>query len=133
MIYLTYFLGLFIIATIIYITLTVKWFIDLKIEPHYSPYTLPPMVIEKAYRARDFVASFKYTTRDQMMRNAYPRNPEEIVIMNDEHKKHIIDQFSRGLVKEMVDSKCVEIKEQDDLYQPDMKRVDLRVKVYQPE
>ena len=98
-----------------------------------SAFVPAPMIIERAYRGRDFFASFVYSTREAIMRNPYPRNPDEIIIMDAKHKKHIVEKYSRGLVDEMFKAGCIEMKEQDDNYMPFQKRVDLRVKVYQPE
>jgi predicted protein tyrosine phosphatase len=95
-----------------------------------------PLIVEKAYRGLDFYASFKYTTRDEIIKNSFFRNPhpDEVIVMDEIHKKHIIEKYSRQLVDQMFKSGCIEVKEIDDFeYMPFQKRVDLKVKVYQPE
>ncbi len=129
MIYFIYFLGTVIIGTLIFISLVMRWFLN---EKFRSQFVTTPMIIERAYRGRDFFSSFVYSTKDQTMRNAYPRSPNEIVIMDEEHKKYIINQYSKKLVDEMLKAGCIEIKEEDYM-SPFQKRVYLKVKVYQPE
>lgn len=134
MIYFTYFFGTVIIGTLMFIYFTLRWFIDEKLKTYRMQFFAPP-IIERAYRGKDFFASFLYSTEEMMMRNPYPRNPDEIIIANEEHKKWIMEKYSLGLVRQMFDAKCIEVKEEDDRHSPNpyTKRVDLRVKVYQPE
>lgn len=132
MIYFVYFFGTIIIGTLLFLYFILKWFVGEKLKT-YRIQSFTPPIIEKAYRGRDFFASFIYSTEDMMRRNGYPVNPDEIIIHNAEHKKHIIEKYSLSLVREMVRENCIEIIEQDDLFRPFTKRVDMRVKVYQPE
>lgn len=102
-----------------FIFFVLRWFLNEKLETYFRSQFVTAPIIERAYRGRDFFSSFVYSTKDQ--------------IMDEEHKKYIIHQFSKKLVDEMFKDGCIEVQERDDYNSPFSKRVDLKVKVYQPE
>ena len=131
MIYLIYFFGIVIIGTLVFIFFTLKWFIEEKLKTYRMQYYTPP-IIERAYRGRDFFASFIYLTKEAITSHTYPINHGDTIIMDEQHKKHIIERYSIGLVDEMFKSGCIEMTEEEERFIPFQKRVNLKVKVYQP-
>lgn len=131
MIYLIYFFGIVIIGTLVFIYFVLKWFIEEKLKTYRAPFT-PQLIIEKAYRARDFFYSLNYTRIDDVRRHQHLLMPNTTVIKDDDHKNWLIKQSSIKLVEDMFKAGCVEVREEDELFSI-QKRIDIRIKVYQPE
>lgn len=118
------------LAGLIYAGNTFVWLIETHRTDFVRQYDFGPMVIEKAYRAMDFRTTFEYTT-EIPERFDYFQIPN--VIRNKEHLDYTIEKFTAELVKEMLKEGVVEMKEQEDIYRPYLKRIELKVKVYKPE
>lgn len=90
------------------------------------------MIIEKAYKAIDFTSVIEYTTLESIIRKQVPFAyfSTERVIRDDQHKQHIIDEAIYKLSQEISQAGLVEIKEQENEYNPDRRRIHLRLKIY---
>lgn len=122
--------GAFALAVLIYACNTFLWLHSQMDNSWMNSYTAAPMVIEKAYRAMDFRTVFEYTER---IPERFDHFEMQNVIRNKEHLDYTIEKFTGQLVQEMLKEGVVEMKEQEDIYRPYIKRLELKVKVYKPE
>lgn len=125
------FFGIIIIATILFIGYTLKWFFGL-----YDPTPLPFMPISRmievrAYRAVDYQDSFIYTPVDEVIKRNQPFDyftTERIV--NPLQRDRIIEDFCRKLCIQMIRDGIVEIEDREDWDHPYRRRVSFNIKVY---
>lgn len=131
MIYFIYFLGAFILLTLVFILVVGKYVFDLQVEKTFSPYGISPPIIERAYRGVDFRYSFQYQKEESLRHNIF--NPNVMIIDDGDHKEYIIRDAVRKIADNLLENGCIEVNEETEKHYPHYKRVTLKVKVYKPE
>lgn len=89
-------------------------------------------VIEKPYWAHDIRSSTVYVPLDNakyLMQNGYYR--PNLIIQDQEHKQHIIEQMARKIGLEALKMGAIEVID-NEIDNPFEKRIDMRLKVYKP-
>lgn len=132
MITLLIFLLAFIALTIVFIAATYNWL--LKEQAKISPFLfgIAPPIIEKAYRAVDVRSNMEYTTMDAVRNRPFDYFSTDKVIRDDDHKQYMIEQLTKGIAMEMLQSGLIEVVDQENMDNPFRRRIQLRAKVYKP-
>lgn len=122
------FFGIVAIAAFTFIiwTLRTMW---TEIES-YLYFSSPP-IIERVYRAHDLKTYLRYMEREAMDKYPHSIDFAEKVVMDAEHKQHLIRQQAQKLTDEMLAQGLIEIDDEIDYCRsPYHKVATLRVKVY---
>lgn len=123
-----------IVSSLAYIGRTYKWlFVQQEL---LSSYITKPLIVERVYRAIDFKSQFQYIMKDDFANFQFFLRPEDKtrVVIDDEHKKYILKEYTQQLAEQMLNAGVVQVNEVDDyMTHPYIKRMQMKVKVYKPE
>jgi hypothetical protein len=101
----------------------------------YSPWMQTPTVIEiHRYRTETVERTMRYMTDlDKMRLSAYGPEPSHKFIHNDQQKQSIIRSMVNDMAKDMMNSGLIEIRDEQDHYNPFSNRISLKCDVLIPE